>query len=257
MGNGFAMKSNLSQLENRQLPVMSELWQQTLQWQPNPQQQQQFQQLYQEIVDGNRQLNLTRITEPEDFWEKHLWDSLTGILRLNSIERDKPLKIIDIGTGAGFPGLPIAIVCPIWQVSVLDSTQKKITFINGLLNGLNLDNVDTLVGRAEILGRQPNSRESYDIAVIRAVSDASACAEYALPLVKIGGTVILYRGSWQETDTPALASVVERLGGKIEHLDRLLTPLTQSIRHCIYLRKERSTTSQFPRAVGIPSKQPL
>lgn len=251
------MRSKPSQLENPQLPEMSQIWQQTWQWQPTPQQQQQFQQLYEEILEGNRQLNLTRITEPEDFWEKHLWDSLTGILGLNPAERDKPLKIIDIGTGAGFPGLPIAIVFPDWQVGVLDSTQKKIAFIQRLLDRLNLKNVYPIVGRAEVLGRQSSDRETYDLAVVRAVSDASVCAEYALPLVKIGGTVILYRGSWQEENTQALTAAVDRLGGKIDRLKRLQTPLSQSIRHCIYLRKERATSSQFPRGVGIASKQPL
>jgi 16S rRNA (guanine527-N7)-methyltransferase len=242
---------------NSQLPEMFELWQQTLKWQPTTQQQQEFEQLYRAILEGNRQLNLTRITEPEDFWEKHLWDSLTGIWGLNSAERDRSLKIVDIGTGAGFPGLPIAIVLPHWQVTVLDSTQKKIAFIQGLLDKLNLHNVKPVVGRAEVLGKQLSERETYDLAVVRAVSDASVCAEYALPLVKIGGTVILYRGTWQPTDTEALASAVDRLGGKIDRIDRFQTPLSQSIRHCIYLRKERATSPQFPRAVGIPNKQPL
>jgi 16S rRNA (guanine527-N7)-methyltransferase len=242
---------------NPQLPEMFELWQQTLKWQPTIQQQQEFDRLYRAILEGNRQFNLTRITEPKDFWEKHLWDSLTGIWGLSQAERDKPLKIVDIGTGAGFPGLPIAIVLPHWQVTVLDSTQKKIAFIQGLLKQLNLHNVTPLVGRAEALGKQANERETYDLALVRAVSDASVCAEYALPLVKIGGTVILYRGTWQPADTQMLAPAVDRLGGKIDRVDRLQTPLSQSIRHCIYLRKERATSSQFPRAVGIPNKQPL
>ena len=120
------------------LPQMNELWQKTLNWQPDESQQQQFQRLYELIVEGNRSLNLTRITEPKEFWEKHLWDSLRGIVRLlpanNSAGENPKLpaesvqKVIDIGTGAGFPGLPIAIALPQLSVTLLDSTRKKLFF---------------------------------------------------------------------------------------------------------------------------------
>ena len=241
------------------LPQMTEIWQQTLSWQPNNQQQQQFQELYQQILLGNRQLNLTRITSSVDFWEKHLWDSLTGIIRLAEIEIDtqKSLQVIDIGTGGGFPGLPIAIAFPHWTVTLLDSTHKKIAFLDNLLTQLPVHNVKTLVGRAETIGQTNIYRENYDLAFIRAVGKASVCAEYAIPLIKKGGLAILYRGHWSQEDTSHLELVAEQLGSKIEAIEALQTPLSHSVRHCIYLRKYSPTPPKFPRPVGIPNQKPL
>ncbi|WP_036477559.1 16S rRNA (guanine(527)-N(7))-methyltransferase RsmG [Myxosarcina sp. GI1] len=237
-----------------ELPNMIEIWQATLDWQPDRQQQQRFQRVYTEILKGNRLQNLTRISAPEAFWEKHLWDSLSGTI---GIDTDRPCKAIDLGTGAGFPGIPLAIAYPHWQITLLDSTRKKIAFIETLISKLNLQNVKTIADRAETIGQQPNLRETYDLATIRAVSKASVCAEYALPLVKIGGLAILYRGSWSDTDTLEIESVAAQLGGKLEAVYPLETPLTKSIRHCIYLRKHFPTKKQFPRAIGIPDRQPL
>jgi 16S rRNA (guanine527-N7)-methyltransferase len=177
-----------------QLPDRLDLWQQTLNWQPTAHQQQQFQQLYGCILIGNRQLNLTRLTEPIDFWEKHLWDSLRGIVPLLPTRDDTALKVIDIGTGAGFPGLPIAIVCSQWRVTLLDSTHKKVAFLDSLRQELRLRQVRTRCDRVETLGR--SQRDTYDLALLRAVASAVACAEYALPLLKVGGEAILYRGQW-------------------------------------------------------------
>ena len=114
----------MSQIETSQLPQMNSVWQQTLNWQPNASQEQLFQQVYQEILEGNKIQNLTRITDPEDFWEKHLWDSLSGIVGLEA-ELQQKQEIIDIGTGAGFPGIPLAIAFPNWKITLLDSTRKK------------------------------------------------------------------------------------------------------------------------------------
>lgn len=239
------------------LPLMPEIWEKTLSWQPTPRQQQQFQELYQQILLGNRQLNLTRITSPTDFWEKHLWDSLTGIIGLTEKDTKKFLQVIDIGTGGGFPGLPMAIAFPQWTITLLDSTHKKIAFLDNLLTQLSIDNVKTLLGRAEAIGQTDNYRESYDLALIRAVGKPSVCAEYAVPLVKKGGLVILYRGHWSSEDTSHLELVVEQLGSKIEAIEALETPITNSIRHCIYLRKFSATPSQFPRGVGLPNQKPL
>ena len=227
------------------LPLMVDIWQQTLNWQPDEKQQEQFQQLYSSIVAGNRLLNLTRITEPLEFWEKHLWDSLRGIapLLLNSLpitDYQLPItnpQVIDIGTGAGFPGVPCAIACPHWQVTLLDSTRKKIAFLDSLLAQLGLPNAKTLIGRAEQINQQFQYRKHYDIALIRAVASASVCAEYALPFLKVGGLAILYRGHWTDEEASDLQPVIERLGGKLESIEALTTPLSQSVRHCLYLRK--------------------
>ncbi len=239
------------------LPALLDLWQETLHWQPNPLQQSQFQSLYQQILQGNRQFNLTRITEPEEFWEKHLWDSLRGIASLPLTPDPASLKVLDIGTGAGFPGLPIAFAHPTWSLTLLDSTRKKINFLNQVRDELSLQQVQTLCDRVEALGQNLRYRATYDLALIRAVSAASVCAEYALPLVKVGGLAILYRGHWHTEETAALAPILEQLGATLETVDTFLTPLTGGERTCLYLRKTAPTPPQFPREIGMPTQKPL
>jgi 16S rRNA (guanine527-N7)-methyltransferase len=260
----------VNNLKSPSLPEMANIWQQTLHWTPSVQQQVQFQQLYEFILEGNRQFNLTRITDPQEFWEKHLWDSLRGIAPLL---RDKEagvgntfvspsssptsLSFIDIGTGAGFPGIPVAMTVANSTVTLLDSTQKKMTFVEKLRAALDLTNVKTLTGRSEEVGQQPQHRQTYDVALIRAVGTASVCAEYALPLLKQGGLAVIYRGNWTQEETKALENAVNQLGGVIESIEKFTTPLTDSIRHCLYLRKVATTPVQFPRPVGVPTQKPL
>ncbi|MBD2345689.1 16S rRNA (guanine(527)-N(7))-methyltransferase RsmG [Anabaena subtropica] len=238
---------------------LPEIWQQTLNWQPTDSQQAQFQQLYELILEGNRQLNLTRITEPQEFWEKHLWDSLRGIAPQQQFIPSLQVgaSVIDIGTGAGFPGVPVAIIAPNSTITLVDSTRKKITFIEKILSELALTNAKTLVARAEEIGQQPEHRQKYDVALIRAVGTASACAEYTLPLLKQGGLAVIYRGTWTDEETTALENAVNQLGGAVELVEKFTTPLTNSIRHCLYLRKVGTTSANFPRAVGVPSQKPL
>ncbi|MEH2407353.1 16S rRNA (guanine(527)-N(7))-methyltransferase RsmG [Nostoc sp.] len=241
------------------LPEMAEIWQQTLNWQPTAQQQAQFQRLYELILEGNRQLNLTRITDPQEFWEKHLWDSLRGIAPQGQFipSLQKAASMIDIGTGAGFPGVPVTITAPNCKITLMDSTRKKITFIDNILTELALTNAKTLVGRAEEIGQHPQHRQAYDIALIRAVGTASVCAEYALPLLKQSGLAIIYRGNWTEEETTVLQNTVNQLGGVIELIEKFTTPLSDSIRHCLYVRKVANTPANFPRATGLPSQKPL
>ncbi|MGB3205221.1 MAG: 16S rRNA (guanine(527)-N(7))-methyltransferase RsmG [Crinalium sp.] len=239
------------------IPEMLEIWQQTLNWQPNPIQQQQFQQLYELILAANQHLNLTRITTPEDFWEKHLWDSLKGIAQLLNTSTTSPLRAIDIGTGGGFPGIPVAIALLNCHVTLLDSTRKKIAFLENLIPQLNLNNLTTLTGRAEEIGQQKQHRQAYDLALIRAVAPASVCAEYALPLLKKNGLAILYRGQWTEEETKTLEEAVKQLGGVIDSIETFTTPISQSQRTCLYLKKITATPAYFPRPVGIPTQKPL
>lgn len=236
----------MNQISAPQLPDMNAVWQETLNWQPTPEQQVLFQQLFELIIQFNQQLNLTRLTEPEEFWEKHLWDSLRGISFL--LSEKNPLspgtKFIDIGTGGGFPGIPLAVIFPESSVTLLDSTRKKITALTTILEELKINNTIPWVGRAEALGQHPKHRESYDFALLRAVAPPSVSAEYALPLLKVGGTAILYRGHWTPEEEQQLISAVKQLGGVLESVDGFTTPLTQSIRHCLYLKKVRPTAKQ-------------
>jgi 16S rRNA (guanine527-N7)-methyltransferase len=238
------------------LPQFLEIWQDTIGWQPNATQQTQFQQLYQQILEGNRQLNLTRITEPEPFWEKHLWDSLWGIHPwLQSA--DQPQTVLDIGTGAGFPGVPVAIARPTWSVTLLDSTRKKLLFLDSLLVTLGITNAQTHVDRAEQLKKQRQFQEHYDLVLVRAVATALVCAKYSLPLLKVGGTAVLYRGQWEEREAIALADAAQKLGGEITAIEAVTTPLSGGIRHCVYLKKVASTQkpTEMPKKPEMPKKR--
>lgn len=233
------------------------IWRETLNWKPTDEQEHKLEKLYHLIITGNQQLNLTRITQPLDFWEKHLWDSLAPIFYQPKFSKINQLKGIDIGTGSGFPGIPLAIIFPDWKITLLDSTRKKINFLEGLSLGLNLDKIKTVIDRAEALGHSQNHRNCYDLALIRAVADVSVCAEYTIPFLKIGGLALLYRGQWTENEEKKLNSALIKLGGKIANIHPYQTPLTHSIRHCIYVEKISKTPQEFPRAVGIPSQKPL
>ncbi|MBF2027705.1 MAG: 16S rRNA (guanine(527)-N(7))-methyltransferase RsmG [Oscillatoriales cyanobacterium C42_A2020_001] len=244
------------------LPNMTDLWQKTLHWSPSPEQAQIFQALYRHILDANRYLNLTRITDPVEFSEKHLWDSLRGIIPrfahpIPLTPSPTPFKAIDIGTGAGFPGIPFAIAQPTWTVTLLDSTRKKIDFLNQLLTTLDIANATAIAGRAEELGQNPDHREQYSLAAIRAVAATPVCAEYALPFLQVGGVAVLYRGQWSVEEQRSLATAIALLGGEIEAIEAFNTPITQAERHCIYVRKISATSPEFPRVTGIPAQKPL
>lgn len=235
------------------LPQFNDIWQTTTNWQPNPEQQLLFDQLYNKILETNKYLNLTRITTPEEFWEKNLWDSLAPLMAYDLNNK----KIIDIGTGGGFPGVPGAIAFPLGQFILMDSTTKKINFITQLAQHLNLANITTLVDRVEKIGQDKNYRNQFDFALIRAVAETSVCLEYTLPLLKQGGTAILYRGNWTEEEEKNSQKVANLLGGNIEKIVNQNTPLNNNIRHCIYVKKTGKTPQQYPREVGKPVKQPL
>ena len=248
------MNSSLISSPNS-LPNMDAIWQETINWFPTEQQQLQLQFLYAAVVTANQKLNLTRITEPEEFWEKHLWDSLRGVGDL--ISNPSEQQVIDIGTGAGFPGLPLAIARTDWQLTLVDSTAKKVGFIESIAPEIGLTNIHPLVSRIEELGQQTQHRHQYDLALVRAVASANICAEYALPLVKIGGTAILYRGNWTEEEANSLELAVAKLGGEINKIEGFTTPISNSIRHCIWIHKIANTHPYYPRAVGIPTLKPL
>lgn len=254
------------------LPEYFELWQRTLGWQPTPQQQANFQRLYRQILEANRHLNLTRLTTPEDFWEKHLWDSLRGIapwlnpsLAQFSLPSEPSLRGIDVGSGGGFPGLPVAIVktpspkrpdAHGWQLYLVDATRKKVAFLTDVADKLALP-IKASAERAEVLGQHSHHRARYDLALIRAVGSAPTCTEYTLPFLKRGGVAVLYRGQWTAEESKVLEQIAPKLGGQVVQVDACQTPLTQGIRHYIYLQKHQETPDIFPRGVGVPAKSPL
>ncbi len=238
---------------NEILPLNNHIWAEKIASFPNTKQQELLQQIYAEIITANLTLNLTRITEPNDFWEKHIWDSLIPVLALNLTDQN----VIDVGSGAGFPGLPVAIANRNIRVTLLDSTAKKINFLTQLKSKLNITNIDTLLGRVETIGRDKNHREKYDLALIRAVAEITVCAEYVLPLIKVGGIAILYRGNVTLEELEKLENMVTKLGGIIDKKESFTTPLTQGIRNCIYLKKITNTPFKFPRLVGEAKKNPL
>jgi 16S rRNA (guanine527-N7)-methyltransferase len=215
-----------------------EQWQSTLNWLPNPEQLAQFEKLYELVLEGNSKQNLTRITAPDDFWEKHLWDSLRGVLAYWDREN---IKLIDIGTGAGFPGLPIAIAKPSWQVTLVDSKQKKVAFVQQTIQDLQLSNAIALAGRVEELNQTSGYRKKYDLAVVRAVGKPDICASYCLPFLKKSGTAILYRGQWLPEESEQIDLFCQEQELQVVKQDRFQTPLTAGIRHSVYL-SPRSTS---------------
>jgi 16S rRNA (guanine527-N7)-methyltransferase len=239
-------------------PESLSLWQESLQWQPTPAQHQQLEHLYQVIWLGNRHVNLTSLLTPEAFWEKHLWDSVAGLLPLRAWDwTERPHRVIDIGTGGGFPGLPVAILYPQHRVTLLDSTQKKVQFLGDAIATLGLNNAESISGRAEAVAHAPSRREQYDVALIRAVAAPPVCVEYALPFLKVGGIAVLYQGHWTEEDSDRIRRAAALVGGELLTVQSFTTPLTQGDRHCIYLKKTAPTPHPYPRTIGIPKKNPL
>lgn len=226
-------------------------------WRPNEVEKAQFEQVYQILLTENSHTNLTRITAPDEFVEKHLWDSFAGFFYLTNNLDYANKNVIDIGTGAGFPGIPLAIIQPHTHFTLLEATQKKINFVNLLIEKLALKNAVAIQGRAEEIGQNGQHREQYDLTLMRALASPTVCVEYALPLLNLGGIAILYQGRWEEEDTVKLTQVLPQLGGELFKVESFQTPLTHSERHCIYVKKIKKTPNQFPRPVGIPKKKPL
>lgn len=239
--------------EKQILPHHLELWQKTLNWTPSPSILEKWQELYNHILIKNKYLNLTRITTVEEFWEKNLWDSLAPIIDYDL----KNKKVIDIGTGGGFPGLPCAIAFPESEFILMDSIAKKVNFIDETKQILNIENIITLINRAEIIGRDINHRNKYDFALIRAVAEISVCLEYTLPLLKQGGIAILYRGNIEQQEQEKIAKVAYKLGGELIEIVNKNTPINNYTRNNVYIKKITNTPKKYPREVGKPTKNPL
>ena len=204
------------------------------------------------LLEWNEKVNLTAITEQKDIILKHFIDSLTV---LKYIDNNK--KIVDVGTGAGFPGIPIAIQKEDIQITLLDSLNKRINFLNIVKQELNIDNIKNIHGRAEEFGQNIINREKYDISISRAVANMSTLSEYLLPLVKIGGKAIFMKGSDIKQELKDSEFAIQELGGKIAKIENFLLPDTDMERNIIIVEKIKETPKRYPRKAGMPTKEPL
>lgn len=204
------------------------------------------------LVEWNKKINLTAITEEKDIILKHFVDSLTV---LKYIKENK--SIVDVGTGAGFPGIPLAIMNDSLKITLVDSLNKRINFLNEVCSKIKLKNTKAIHSRAEEFGQDNNYRESYDIAISRAVSNLTVLAEYLLPLVKVGGKIICMKGPDIEEELKQAKSAIDILGGKFERCDNFCLPKSDISRNIIIIKKIKETPKKYPRKAGTPVKTPL
>ena len=201
------------------------------------------------LIEWNQKINLTAIVEPKEIIQKHFIDSMSV---LNYIQDKK--NIIDVGTGAGFPGIPIKIANPNINVTLLDSLQKRVNFLSEVVSQLELDKIKAVHSRAEDYAKE--NRESYDVAISRAVANMSTLVEYLLPYVKQDGIVICMKGPNIEDELEKSKKAISILGGKIEHIEHLFLD-EEMERNLIIIRKIKPTPKQYPRKAGKPAKEPI
>ena len=206
------------------------------------------------VLEKNKHINLTAITDRDEFIRKHYVDSL---LCASSAEFRNANSVIDVGTGGGFPGIPLAIAFPEKEFVLIDSLNKRIRIINELCESYGIDNVTALHGRAEELGRNSNFRESFDICVSRAVANMSTLSEYCLPFVKIGGTFIAYKGPECSEELNNASNAIRMLGGEVMRIENPQFDELPFEHTLIYINKAESTRSKYPRKAGTPSKEPI
>lgn len=206
------------------------------------------------ILEWNEKVNLTRITEPEEFLVKHYLDSLVCCRRDEFL---KAKKIIDVGTGAGFPGIPLAVMSPDKQFVLMDSLNKRLKIIDELCLDAGITNVQTVHARAEELARNKQHREKYDLCVSRAVANMAVLAEYCLPFIKVGGCLMAYKGPEAAEEAEAAEKAIKLLGGEIQEIYEAKLDQYGISHNILIVKKIKNTASKFPRKAGMPTKEPL
>ena len=212
----------------------------------------QFLKYYDMLVEKNKVMNLTAITEYDEVIEKHFLDSIS---LCQVYDLSKPVKILDMGTGAGFPGVPLKIAFPEVEITLADSLNKRIKFLDEVIEELGLQKVTTIHARAEELARNKEHRENYDLVVSRAVANLSTLGEYCIPFVKMGGNFISYKSGDVDEEVNAASKAIKILGGQIKDVYKF--DLSDQKRSFVTIEKIKTTPKTYPRKAGTPSKEPL
>jgi 16S rRNA (guanine527-N7)-methyltransferase len=223
----------------------------------SPRQLEQFEVYYQELVDWNKRMNLTSITGYEEVQIRHFLDSLTVTLAIKSPLRDESFRVIDVGTGAGLPGIPLKILWPGIRLVLLEATTKKAEFLHHLNSELGLDNVEVVVGRAEEVAHNVQYREKFDLVLSRAVAPLPTLAELTLPFGTVGGSFVAQKKGGIEAELNNASRAITRLGGKLREVKEIDPEELSDERLLVIIDKVKSTPSEYPRRPGIPAKRPI